>query len=96
MGMDLVTIFAGAVIPALVISRLALWLTKRWDGRWRLYACNGITAALLVPLAAFGMADDGSPQWGLAAITYLPACAICLISDLLHGGWVPGRPSVTR
>lgn len=73
----------AALVPTFLISRLMLWLLKRWNGRYLRYiATHAISGALAVVLAAYGFADGGSPDWD-AGLVYLMAQTFWLGVDLL-------------
>ena len=74
--------FVGALVPTFLISRLLLWLLKRWDGGYvRYVVANAISGIASVVLAAFGNADGGSPRWDMGLI-YLAPQAVWLVIDL--------------
>ena len=75
--------FAGAAAITFLLSRLGLWLTKRWNGGFiRILAVHLVCLAIVVVLSAFGHADDGPPNWTAAAV-YAFAQAAWMVFDLL-------------
>lgn len=71
----------GALIATFLLSRLFLWLTRRWGGAARLILVHIASAGLACVLAAFGNADGGVLDWSAGAI-YLPAQLVWLVVDL--------------
>lgn len=78
-------VFAGALIPTFLISRLALWLLRTWDGGTsRLIAVHAASLLLISFVAGIGMADDGAFAGVRAITTYSLPQAVWLIVDLVR------------
>ncbi|MCZ4280738.1 hypothetical protein O4H49_08110 [Kiloniella laminariae] len=67
----LITEMLGGLVPTYLLSRLALYLLKKWEGGiGRLAAGHVASLALCTVIAGFGMADGGSFAWEGALSTY--------------------------
>ena len=56
--------FIGAALVTFLISRLFLYLTKKWNGGvLRLIIANVASLALCAVLSAFGSANGGELNW---------------------------------
>ena len=61
----------GALIPTLILSRLALWVLSKWKaGIPKILVANIASLLLSALIGAFGMADGGPPQYGTALSLY--------------------------
>jgi hypothetical protein len=70
----------GALIPTFLISRLFLWLTKRWSGIGRLAFVHLVSGVLACVLSALGNADGGSMNWTSSYI-YVGAQLVWFVVD---------------
>ena len=61
----------GALVPTFLLSRLFLWLSKRWDNMGRLILVHAISAGIACVLSAFGHADGGALDWSHSAIYFI-------------------------
>lgn len=79
--------FVGALIATLASSRAAFWLGKRLHhGTYPSFILvHALTAATVVAVAAFGMADGRPPQWAAALAVYIPPVVVWLLVDLWRG-----------
>jgi hypothetical protein len=78
-------VFVGALIPTFLISRLALWLLRTWDGGTsRLIAVHAASLLLISFIAGIGMADYGAFAGVRAITTYSLPQAVWLIVDLVR------------
>jgi len=73
----------GALVPTFLISRLLLWLTKRWSGIGRLAFAHLVSGALSCVLSALGHADGSSMNWTFSYI-YLAAQLIWFVVDIFR------------
>lgn len=83
----------GAFIITFLLSRLALYLLRRWDGGTnKLAAAHGGTLAVSWVLSAFGHADGGPPDWS-AGIVYAVPVVVWFVVDLVRrkGGAAPKK-----
>ncbi|TIR16654.1 MAG: hypothetical protein E5X34_25300 [Mesorhizobium sp.] len=70
MGADYGAMLLGALVPTFLLSRLLLWITKRWNGGMpRLLLVHIICAALAVVASAYGYSHDGAPDWSHSRYT---------------------------
>lgn len=75
--------FLGALGITFLISRLFLWLLKKWNGGViRLFVAHGTTLALAWTLSAFGHADGGPLRWD-AGVIYAFAQTVWLVLDVI-------------
>lgn len=78
-------VFVGGLIPTFLISRLALWLLRTWDGGTsRLIAVHAASLLLISFVAGIGMADYGAFAGVRAITTYALPQAVWLIVDLVR------------
>ncbi len=85
MNARLIGQIAGAFIITFLLSRLALWILKRWDGGiGKLAVAHGSTLALLWTGYAFGSADGGPPNWSGGVIYAFPVF-IWFVVDMMRG-----------
>lgn len=64
MGAGSAAMLLGALVPTFLLSRLLLWITKRWNGGVpRLLLVHIVCGALAVAAAAYGYSVDGAPDW---------------------------------
>lgn len=76
--------FVGALIPTFLLSRIALWLLKRWNGGYaRLVAAHVLSLAVATLIGAFGMADGGPLAFGVAFLSYVGPQLLWMALD----GW---------
>jgi len=72
----------GALIPTLLLSRLALCLLSKWKaGMPKIVVANVASLLVTALVAAFGMADGGPPQFGPALGTYALPQLVWLVLD---------------
>lgn len=85
----------GALLGTFIASRLIYLLLRRWPGSYgKALAVNFLTAAVIVPLAAIGMADGGPARLGDSFVIY-GLCALFLaICDVAYAGF-RGRAPLT-
>jgi hypothetical protein len=84
--MYILATFFGAFLGMGLISRLALWLTKRLgkDTPRHLMVAHGIAIAFATVLAGFGQAEDGGPPRFLYAfLLYGGADLLWIVLDVL-------------
>jgi hypothetical protein len=81
----------GAFIASFLLSRLAMWLLRSWDGGYaKALAANGAALGLAWLVAGFGFSDGHG--WNAAAgLNYLPASIFWLVVDLVRQR--PARPA---
>ncbi|TPI40943.1 hypothetical protein FJW07_06665 [Mesorhizobium sp. B3-1-9] len=85
MGAGSAAMLLGALVPTFLLSRLLLWITKRWNGGVpRLLVVHVICGALAVVAAAYGYSHTGAPDWSRSPL-YVVAQLIWLIVDFLRG-----------
>jgi len=60
-------VLIGALVPTFLMSRLFLWLTKRWSWTGRLLSVHLVSGVLACILSALGNAG-GSMNWGSSFI----------------------------
>lgn len=83
--MNLITFLAGALVPTLLFSRLALWVLKRWKaGAAKLIVANAASYAIMSTIAAFGMANGGPPKFGAALVLYAMPQIVWLVLDIVR------------
>ncbi|MBT3923727.1 MAG: hypothetical protein HOF21_14250 [Nitrospina sp.] len=79
--MALLFTMLGALVPTLLISRLFLLATKKWDGGYRrVLLANGMSLVCCILIGGMGMADGGAfagPQAFLISI--IPQCFWLLV-----------------
>lgn len=81
-GMYYLGMIAGALVPAFLISRIFLWLLRKWNGGYtRIVAANAASAAVMSLVSAFGHADGGPLDWSFTAI-YVSAQIFWLAIDV--------------
>ncbi len=82
-GLALV-VLAGAFVPCFLVSRLFLWLTRKWTGggNWRVLACHAGSLAVATVLGGLGMADGGPFAGAQALQTYALPQLVLFIVDL--------------
>lgn len=75
----------GALIATFLVSRLTLWLLRKWDGGLaRIALAHGTALAFCWVAYAFGSADGGPLNWSGGAIYTLPQI-FWLVVDMLRG-----------
>jgi hypothetical protein len=74
----------GALIPAFLISRLFIWLTKRWSGIVRLAFVHLASAALACVLSALGHAHNGQLDWTYSHV-YIGAQFVWFVAEIFRG-----------
>jgi hypothetical protein len=85
--------FVGALLAVFLISRLFLWLLRKWTtgGAAKYLVVAALTFAFSVIVGGFGYADGG-PWAGVEIIpVYGPAVLVVLLFDLIRTGTKP-RP----
>jgi len=93
MGAGSVAMLLGALVPTFLLSRLLLWITKRWNGGVpRLLAVHVICGALAVIAAAYGYSHTGTPDWSRSLI-YIVAQLVWLIVDFVRGRRRQSQPA---
>ncbi|WP_191060020.1 hypothetical protein [Geminicoccus harenae] len=76
--------FLGALIPTFLLSRVFLWLMRKWDGGLsRLLIAHGLSLAISAFLAAMAMADGGAMAGLQALIAYAQPQGVWLVFDLV-------------
>lgn len=83
MGAGDVAMILGALVPTFLVSRLLLWLSKRWSGIGRLVLVHLVSAAAACVISALGHADGGSLDWSYSAL-YIIAQLIWFVVDLFR------------
>ena len=73
----------GALVPTFLISRLFLWLTKRWSGIGRLVVVHLVSGAVACTLSALGHADGGALNWTYSYV-YLGAQLVWFVVDVFR------------
>jgi murein DD-endopeptidase MepM/ murein hydrolase activator NlpD len=77
--------FVGALVPTFLLSRLLLWLTKRWDGgRGRYFTIHFGSLLIAALIGGMGRADGGAFAPIEAAGVYAIPQVIWLIVDLVR------------
>lgn len=62
--------FVGALIPAFVLSRLAQWIMKSWDGGWKRLTLAHVISLLC--LSFLGADGDAFPVTQAASMLIFP------------------------
>ncbi|WP_181182220.1 hypothetical protein [Mesorhizobium sp. B3-1-3] len=84
MGAGSAAMLLGALVPTFLLSRLLLWITKRWNsGVPRLLLVHIICGALAVVASANGYSEAGTPDWSRSPL-YIVAQLIWLIVDFVR------------
>lgn len=74
----------GALIPVYLISRITLWIARKWyRGLTPIVIAHALTSILTITLASLGFANGGAPRFYDVGFRYLPAILVCLLSDLI-------------
>jgi hypothetical protein len=74
--------FIGALAATLLLSRIILWLLKRWHGGYlRLVAAHTASLAAATLVGAVGMADGGPLAFGPAFRAYVLPQLVWLVID---------------
>ena len=76
----------GALIPTFLISRLFIWLTKRWSGIGRLAFVHLASAALSCVLSALGHAYGGQLDWTYSHV-YVGAQFVWFVAEVFRARW---------
>ncbi|RWE02052.1 MAG: hypothetical protein E5V92_21480 [Mesorhizobium sp.] len=85
MGAGSAAMLLGALVPTFLLSRLLLWITKRWNGGvLRLLLVHIICGALAVVASAYGYSHNGAPDWSHSPV-YVVAQLIWLVVDFVRG-----------
>jgi|GEM_PF-998254 len=93
MGAGSAAMLLGALVPTFLLSRLLLWITKRWNGGVaRLLLVHVICGALAVLAAAYGYSHTGAPDWS-RSLVYIVAQLIWLIIDFVRGRRRQSQPA---
>ncbi len=89
----LIALWLGGLIATYLISRVLLFLTKKWDGgTLRIIVVHTLSLALVLTLSAFGHADPAPVQVTPdMVITYLPPQLVWLGVDLWRLRPTPSR-----
>lgn len=83
----------GALFPTLLLSRLFLWLTRKWDGGVvRLLAVHGTSLLVVAFAGGVGMADGGAFAGIDAGKSYFLPQALWLTVDLVLHFWRSRSP----
>jgi hypothetical protein len=77
------TFLALAFLATFVLSRLALWLLRKWDGGWLRLAAHAASFALCWAFFTFG-SSDGKVYWS-GGVIYLFPQALWVLVDYLRG-----------
>ncbi|TPK96410.1 hypothetical protein FJ934_09710 [Mesorhizobium sp. B2-4-12] len=84
MGAGSAAVLLGALVPTFLLSRLLLWITKRWNGGVaRLLLVHVICGALAIIAAAYGYSNTGAPDWSRGPV-YIVAQLIWLVVDFVR------------
>jgi hypothetical protein len=84
MGAGSAAMLLGALVPTFLLSRLLLWITKRWNGGVSgLLLVHVICGALAVFASAYGY-SHGAPDWS-HSLVYVVAQLIWLVVDFVRG-----------
>jgi len=93
MGAGSAAMLLGALVPTFLLSRLLLWITKRWNGGVpRLLLVHAICAALAVVAAAYGYSHTGAPDWSYSLL-YVVAQLVWLVVDFIRGRRRQSQPA---
>lgn len=77
--------FAGALIPTLLVSRLLLWVTRKWNGGVSRYLAAHLVSLLIASLlGGMGRADGGAFAPIEAAAIYIGPQVVWLLVDLIR------------
>lgn len=91
MSEAVIATFMGALASTFLLSRLFLWISKRWRSPPRIVLVHAIAAAMSCVASAFGFSDGGNLDWSYAPY-YLVAQAVWLAIDLFREWRLgPGR-----
>lgn len=81
--MNVIAHMVGGLVPTLLLSRLLLWITQKWNGGLvRLVAVHVASWLLSTIIAGFGMADGGQWAGGRAAALYALPQLIWFAADV--------------
>lgn len=70
--MAFVAHFIGSLVPTFLVSRLFLYLFKRWDGGWlKILVAHVGSISIAAVIAGYGFADGGEPKFLYAFDSYL-------------------------
>lgn len=73
----------GAMVPTFLISRIFLWITKRWKSMWQISLCHIASGLLSCLISALGHADGGPLDWSYSFI-YLVAQFLWFVFDVIR------------
>ena len=72
----------GAIIPVFILSRIFLWLSRKWyNGLTAIGMGYLLTVVVTIALAEYGFANGGAPRFFDAVIRYGPAIIVCFAVD---------------
>jgi hypothetical protein len=85
--------FIGALVATFLISRLLLWLMKRWQGGVaRLASAHLVSVLVSCALSAVGHGEGGVLDWSRSGI-YVVAQLVWLVVDVFRQS---RRPQVSK
>ena len=89
--MSSLAFFIGGLIPTLLVSRLTLWILKRWDsGYVRIVSAHILSLILSAALYQFGTDSDFS----VGLVGYALPQLVWLTLDVVRKAW--RKPEVTE
>lgn len=96
MGAGSAAMLLGALVPTFLLSRLLLWITKRWNsGVPRLLLVHIFCGVLAVVAAAYGYSSTGAPDWSRSPL-YIVAQLIWLVVDFFRIRRRQSQPASSR
>jgi hypothetical protein len=73
--------FAFAVLATYGVSRLLLFMSRRWEGGFiRILDANGLSGAIC--MIVFGISKGWHPLWVSALVVFGPAQVVVLLIDI--------------
>lgn len=77
----LITLLAIGISVSYAVSRLLLFLSRRWDGSYvRILVANAMSVALCI--AVYGLSKSDPLGWAIAIMMFGPAQIVVLLVDI--------------
>jgi hypothetical protein len=78
-----IALFAGALIPTLLLSRLFLYILKKWEGGWqKIVFANSMSLIVATLIGSIGMSNSGEFAAAKAFEVYILPQLVWLAYDL--------------